>query len=183
MAFAQKKRGTMRVTRPSDNQAGGKDSPKNDTTKIRTQLHPQKKHTWHKGHPKSIKFRRSRRLQYCITQVCYLCYHRSSHHKDRESNQINLRSRSKQEDSPKKTGRQINKTQLKGKKESSEKVLNEIEVRQPSDTEFKTVVIRKLNELSENYQKLEGSYKELIANNNSKKKDIEAIINSKEEMK
>ena len=38
--------------------------------------------------------------------------------------------------------------------ESSERVLNEIEASQLSDIEFKTMVIRKLNELSENYREL-----------------------------
>ena len=61
----------------------------------------------------------------------------------------------------------------KGKEESSERVLNEIETSQLSDMEFKTMVISKLNELSENYQKLQGSYEELTANCISMKKDIE----------
>ena len=43
-------------------------------------------------------------------------------------------------------------------------MLNETEASQLSDIEFKTMVIRKLNELSENYQNLQGNYKELIAN-------------------
>ena len=51
---------------------------------------------------------------------------------------------------------------MKGKEESSERVLNEIEASQLSDIEFKTTVIRKLNELSENYKKttgkLQGTY-------------------------
>ena len=37
---------------------------------------------------------------------------------------------------------------MKGKEESSERMLNEIEVSQLSDTEFKAMVIRKLNELT-----------------------------------
>ena len=36
-------------------------------------------------------------------------------------------------------------------------MLNEIEASQLSDIEFKTMIIRKLNELSENYQKLQGN--------------------------
>ena len=43
--------------------AGGKDPPRNDSTTIKTQLHPESQHKWHKGHPKSIKFR-SRRLHH-----------------------------------------------------------------------------------------------------------------------
>ena len=43
-------------------------------------------------------------------------------------------------------------------------MLNEIEASELSDIEFKTMVIRKLNELSANYQKLQGNYKKLAAN-------------------
>ena len=53
---------------------------------------------------------------------------------------------------------------MKGKEEASERMLTEKEASQLSDTEFKAMVIRKLTELSElkeNYQKLQGSYKEL----------------------
>ena len=49
-------------------------------------------------------------------------------------------------------GRQRNNPQLKGKEESSERMLNKTEASKLSDTEFKTMVIRKLNELTENYQ-------------------------------
>ena len=72
-------------------------------------------------------------------------------------------------------GRQRNNSQSKGKDKSSERVLNEIEATQLSDIEFKTMVIRKLNELSEYYQKLLGSYKKLTVNYISMKKDIEII--------
>ena len=41
--------------------AGGKDPPKNDPTTIKTQLHPENQHKWHKGYPKSIKYSRSRK--------------------------------------------------------------------------------------------------------------------------
>ena len=40
-------------------------------------------------------------------------------------------------------------------------MLNEIEASQLSDTEFKATAIRKLNELTENYQKIQGEYDEL----------------------
>ena len=56
---------------------------------------------------------------------------------------------------------------MKGKQEDSERMLNEIEESQLSDTEFKTMVIWKLNkliELKENYQKLQGNCNELTAN-------------------
>ena len=53
-------------------------------------------------------------------------------------------------------GRQRNTPQRKGKVEVSETMLNEIEETQLSDTELKELVIRKLNELSQNYQKTIG---------------------------
>ena len=56
-------------------------------------------------------------------------------------------------------GRQRNNSQMKRKEESQERMLNEIEASQLSDIEFKTMVIRKLNELSANYQKLQRNYK------------------------
>ena len=43
-------------------------------------------------------------------------------------------------------------------------MLTEKEAIQLSDTEFKAVVIRKLTELTENYQKLQESYNEHTAN-------------------
>ena len=50
---------------------------------------------------------------------------------------------------------------MKGKEEASERMLNEIEASQLSDTELKVMVIRMLTELTENYQKLQGNYNEL----------------------
>ena len=43
-------------------------------------------------------------------------------------------------------------------------MLNEKEASQLSYNEFKELVIRKLNELKQNYQKLQGNYNELTAN-------------------
>ena len=80
-------------------------------------------------------------------------------------------------------GRQRNHPQSKGKEESSERVLNKIEACQLSDIEFKTMVVRKLDELSENYQKLQGSYKELTKNYTTVKKGILTINKTQEEMK
>ena len=80
-------------------------------------------------------------------------------------------------------GRQRNNPQSKGKEESSERMLNKTEASKLSDTEFKTMVIRKLNELSENYQNLQGSYEEHTTNYISMKKDIGTINKSQEEMK
>ena len=70
-------------------------------------------------------------------------------------------------------GRQRNNPQMKGKEEASERMLNEIEASQQSDIEFKAMVIRKLNELTENYQKLQGNYNELTANYINRKKEIQ----------
>ena len=53
---------------------------------------------------------------------------------------------------------------MKGKEDTSETMLTEKEASQLSDTEFKAMVIRKLSELTENYQKLQGNYNELTAN-------------------
>ena len=41
---------------------------------------------------------------------------------------------------------------MKGKEEASERMLIEKEASQPSDIAFKALVIRNLNELTENYQ-------------------------------
>ena len=53
---------------------------------------------------------------------------------------------------------------MKGKGKASERMLTEKEASQLSDTQFKGIVIRKLTELTENYQKLQGNYNELTAN-------------------
>ena len=47
---------------------------------------------------------------------------------------------------------------MKGKEEAPERMLNEIEASQLSDIGFKAMVIRKFNELTKNYQKLQGNY-------------------------
>ena len=53
---------------------------------------------------------------------------------------------------------------MKGEEEVSETMLNEKEASQLSDNEFKELVIRKLHELTKNYQKLQENYNELNAN-------------------
>ena len=68
---------------------------------------------------------------------------------------------------------------MKGKEEPSERMLNEIEASQLSDIEFRTMVIRKLNELTENYQKLQGNCNELTANYINMKKETETINKAK----
>ena len=75
--------------------------------------------------------------------------------------------------------RQRNNTQLKGKEESSERELHEIQTSKLSDTEFKIMVIKKFNDFSENYKILLGSYKELTVNYNTMKKDIETSIRAR----
>ena len=80
-------------------------------------------------------------------------------------------------------GRQRHNPQMKGKEEASERMLTEIEASQLSDTEFKAMVIRKLTELTENYQKLQGNYNELTANYINMKKEIESINKGQEEIK
>ena len=54
-------------------------------------------------------------------------------------------------------------------------MLNEKEASQLSDNEFKELVIRMLNELTQNYQKLQGNYNELTANYINMKKEIKTI--------
>ena len=80
-------------------------------------------------------------------------------------------------------GRKRNNPQMKGKEEASETMINEKEASQLSDDEFKKLVIRKLNELTQNYQKLQGNYTELTANYINMKKEIETINRGQEEMK
>ena len=58
-------------------------------------------------------------------------------------------------------------------------MLSEKEASQQSDTEFKAMVIRKLTELTENYQKLQGNYNEITANYINMKKEIETIKRAK----
>ena len=72
---------------------------------------------------------------------------------------------------------------MKGKEDTSERMLNEIEASQLSDTEFKAMVIRKLTELRDNYQKLQGNYNELTANDINMIKEIGSINKGQEEMK
>ena len=58
-------------------------------------------------------------------------------------------------------GRQRKNPQMKVKEEVSETLLDEKEASELSDIEFKALVIRKHNELTENYQKPQGNYNEL----------------------
>ena len=62
-------------------------------------------------------------------------------------------------------------------------MLNEKEASQLSDIEFKELVIRKLNEVTQNYQKLQGNYNQLTAKYINTKKETETINKGQEEMK
>ena len=59
---------------------------------------------------------------------------------------------------------------MKGKEEVSETMLNEKEASQLSDNEFRELVIKKLHELTQNYQKIQGNYNELTGNYKNIKK-------------
>ena len=72
---------------------------------------------------------------------------------------------------------------MKGKEEASERMLTEIDASQLSDTKFKALVITKLNELTDNYQKIHRIYNEITANYINTKKDVETINKGQEEMK
>ena len=80
-------------------------------------------------------------------------------------------------------GRQRNNPQMKGKEEVSERMLNEIEASQLSNIEFKAMVIRKLNELRESYEKQQGNYNDITAISINIEKEIETINTGQEEMK
>ena len=67
---------------------------------------------------------------------------------------------------------------MKENEETSERMLTEIEACQLSHTEFKAMVIRKLNELTENYQKLQRNCNELTANYINMKKEKETTNKS-----
>ena len=77
-------------------------------------------------------------------------------------------------------GRQRNNPQMKGKEEASQRILTEKEASQLSDTEFKAMVIRKLTELRENYQKLQGNCNEQTENYINRKKKTETIKKGQE---
>ena len=79
--------------------------------------------------------------------------------------------------------RQRNKPQSKGKEESPNKELDEIEASNLSDIGLKVMVIRMLKEFNENYKELYWSYKEHSGNYSSMKKDIETMNKNQEEMK
>ena len=65
---------------------------------------------------------------------------------------------------------------MKGKEKFPERVLNKIEASNLSDIEFKVMVIRMFQELSENYKELSGNY--IIM-----KRDMETMNKNQERMK
>ena len=74
-------------------------------------------------------------------------------------------------------------SELKNTVEGIKSRSDETEASQLSDIEFKAVVIRILNELTENYQKLQGNYNELTANCINMKKERATINKGQEEIK
>ena len=58
--------------------------------------------------------------------------------------------------------RQRNNSQSNGKEESHKKALNDIEASKLSDIELKTMVIRKFNDLSENYKNYREATRNLL---------------------
>ena len=64
---------------------GGKYPPKKDTTTTKTQILPESQHKWL---PRISNFRKSRRLHQWVSKISY---HRSSHHKLMDSEDINLK--------------------------------------------------------------------------------------------
>ena len=129
-------------------QVRGKNPPKKDRTTIKTQIHPESQHKWHKkGIPRAaiqeIKETSPLNLTGFLPKKIIPQAQRvitDQFKKQRLTRRVSQT-----------IGRQRNKLQMKGKEETSERLLNEIEASQPSDTEFKAMVIRKLNELTENY--------------------------------
>ena len=71
---------------------------------------------------------------------------------------------------------------MKGKEEAAESMLNKIQASKLSDTKLKAMVTRKLNELTENYQKLQRNYNELTTNYINMKKEIGTINKCQEKM-
>ena len=72
---------------------------------------------------------------------------------------------------------------MKGKGEVVETMLYEKEASRLSENEFKELIIRKLNKLTQNYQKLQRNNNELTANYINMQKEIEIINKGQEEMK
>lgn len=81
----------------------------------------------------------------------------------------------------KKWGHTQKNTQMKEKKESVEKTLNEKEA--SSLSEFKVTVIKMFKQLSETYKQLNYNYKKLKGNYLSKNKDVEIKHKNPQKMK
>ena len=75
-------------------------------------------------------------------------YYIRAHYQDKESKQLYLIHRNKHREAAK-MRRQIYMVEMKEQIKTPEKELNEMEVSNLSDAEFKTLVIRKLKELTE----------------------------------
>ena len=73
-------------------------------------------------------------------------------------------------------GRQRKNLQWKGMEDSPVREINDMEARKLSDTEFKTMIIRMLQELTDNSKELSEEY-------NCMKKEIETINKNQDKMK
>ena len=81
-------------------------------------------------------------------------------YQDRESEQFYLMHRNKHREAAKKS-RQRNMTQMKEQSKTPEKELNEMEINNLSDAEFKTLVIRMLRNLSKDLNSIKNTQSEM----------------------
>ena len=89
-------------------------------------------------------------------------YHIRTHYQDMESQQLYLIHRNKHKEAAK-MRRQRKMTQMKVQIKTPEKELNEMEISNLLDAEFKTLVIRMLKELSKDLSRIKkSSYKQRI---------------------
>ena len=91
-------------------------------------------HTAHTGNTGSAWLRRLGKLSHWSLQDTYYI---SPHHKDTESQQLYLIHRNKHREAAK-MRRQRNMAQMNEQTKTPEKELNEMEISNPSDSEFKT---------------------------------------------
>ena len=161
---------------------GGKDPPKKDPKRTKNQRHTQSQHKPQPKISKIIKIskvRRSRRLPLNLTGILPQKFTpKTQGVRTEQFKKKRLTGRVSQT-----IRRQRNNPQMKGEGEVSETMLDEKEASQLSDNEFKELVKKKLHEITENYQKLQGNYNELTANYINMNKEIETINKGQEEMK
>ena len=85
--------------------ARGKNPTKNIPTKTKIQLQPESPHKQHKGHPKSIQLRRTKRLHHWVPLVSY---HRRPPHKEGNQSRTIYYSETNKKKSPKLGRKRIN---------------------------------------------------------------------------